>query len=446
MDPSLNTDDFAKEYDQYVVTSYGKPFPGVVIDKAEGIYVTDTKGKEYLDFWAGITVTAIGHRNPRVQEAVRKQMDKVVHCASQSYYSPPVLELAKKLDAISPTKKPCKATFHTCGTEANDVALKMVKRYTKRQEIIALQGCYHSWGYHSGVPGTPSSYYPHAAPAIGPSAPGVYYAPYPYCYRCPLGLEYPGCNIQCAKMVESIINFSTSRDVAGLIAEVIQGVGGIVTPPDEYFQELKKVLDKYDIPLILDEVQTRLGITGKMWGSETYNVEPDVITTAKAVANGWPFGVTLAEKEIADSLEAGDHYSTFGGNPVMCAAAIATIDYIIENRLWENVEKMGALLMKGLKEMESKYEIVGETRGRGLMIGVEIVKDKRTKEPGIEESGHIRRLCADYGLIIGAGGWWKNVIRIQPPMTVRQEHIGQALDILESAIARAESSRDLDGR
>ncbi len=438
MVPQLSKLDFMKEYDQYVVTSYGKPFPGIIIDEAEDVYVTDIEGKRYLDFWAGITVTAIGHRNPKVQEAVRKQMDKVVHCASQSYYSPPVLQLAKKLDAISPTKKPCKATFHTSGTEANEVALKMVKRYTKRHEIIALQGCYHSWGYHSGLPGTPTSYYPHAAPAIGPSAPGIYYAPYPYCYRCPLGLEYPGCDIQCAKMVETIINFSTSRDVAGLIAEVIQGVGGIVTPPDEYFQELRKVLDKYDIPLILDEVQTRLGITGKMWGSETYNVEPDVITTAKAIANGWPLSVTLARNEIADSLEAGDHYTTFGHNPVMCAAALATVDYVIENKLWENAEKMGNRLMKGLKEMESKYEIVGEVRGKGLMIGVEVVRDKKTKEPSGELTNLIRKSCADHGLIVGKGGWWSNVIRIQPPMTIREEHVDEALETLEKAVKEAE--------
>ena len=437
MVPRLKTTDFIKEYDQYVVTSYGKPFPGIVIVEGEDVYVTDMEGKKYLDFWAGITVTTIGHRNPKVQEAVREQMDKLVHCASQSYYTVPPLELAKKLADIAPMK-PCKATFHTCGTEANEIALKMVKRYTKRHEIIALQGSYHSWGYHAGVPGTPSSYYPHFAPAIGPNVPGIYYAPTAYCYRCPLGLEYPDCDIRCAKFVENIINFSTSRDVAGFIAEPIQGVGGIVTPPDEYFRELKKVLDKYDIPLILDEVQTRLGMTGKMWGAEAYNVEPDVITTAKAIANGWPLSVTLAKNEIADSLEAGDHYTTFGHNPVMCAAAVATIDYVIENKLWENAEKMGNRLMKGLKEIENNYEIVGEVRGKGLMIGVEVVKDKKTKEPSEELANLIRKSCADHGLIVGKGGWWSNVIRIQPPMTIREEHVDEALETFEKAVKEAE--------
>jgi len=431
-------EDFMKEYDRYVVTSYAKPFPGIVIVEGEDVYVTDMEGKKYLDFWAGVTVVTIGHRNPKVQEAVRKQMDKLVHCASQSYYTVPALELAKKLADIAPIK-PCKVTFHTSGTEANDIALKMAKRYTKRHEIIALQGSYHAWGYHAAVPGTPTSYYPHFAPALGPSISGIYYAPTPYCYRCGLGLEYPDCNIQCAKIIENIINFSTSRDVAGFIAEPIQGVGGIVTPPNEYFQEVKKVLDKYDIPLILDEVQTRLGQTGKMWGAETYNVKPDIITTAKAIANGWPLSVTLATKEIADSLEAGDHYTTYGNNPVMCAAASATVDYVIENRLWEKAEKMGNLLMKGLKEMESNYAIVGEARGRGLMTGMEMVKDKKTKDPGVEEADKIRKLCADYGLIVGKGGWWNNVIRIQPPLTIRKEHVDEALETLEKAVRAVES-------
>ena len=426
------TEDFIKEYEQYVVTSYTKPFPGIVFVEGEGVYLKDMEGKKYIDFWAGITVTVVGHRNPKVQEAVRKQMDKLVHCASQSYYTVPPLELAKRLVNIAPMK-PCKATFHTSGTEANEVALKMVKRYTNRHEIIGLQGSYHAWGYHAAIPGTPTSYYSHFAPALGPSVPGIYYAPAPYCYRCSLRLEYPSCNIQCAKMIEDIINFSTSRDVAGFIAETIQGVGGIVTPPDEYFKEVKKVLDKYDIPLILDEVQTRLGQTGKLWGAETYDVKPDVITTAKAIANGWPLSAVIAKTEIADSLQPGDHYTTYGNNPVMCAAACATIDYVIENRLWENAERMGNLLMRRLREMENKYNIIGEVR-------VEIVKDKKTKEPGIEETDKVRKYCADYGLIVGKGGWWNNVIRIQPPLIIKEEHVDQAMEIFEKAIKNVEKA------
>ncbi len=437
MDTDAKAASLIAEYDKYVVTSYGKPFPGIVIVDGDGVYVTDSEGKQYLDLWAGVTVTAVGHRNQKVQEAVRAQMDRLVHCASQSYYTLPALDLAKRLSQIAPMG-PCKATFHTSGTEANDIALKMVKRFTKRHEVIGLQGAYHSWGYHAGVPGTPTAYYMHCAPALGPSVPGMYYAPAPYCYRCPLGLSYPGCDTACVTFVESMINHSTSRDVAGFIAEPIQGVGGIVTPPDDYFSRLKQILDKYAIPLILDEVQTRLGMTGKLWGAQAFNVEPDVITTAKAIANGWPLSVVVAKTDVADSLQAGDHYSTYGGNPVMCAAALATIDYIFEHRLWENAQAMGARLMAGLRQIQEASGIVGEVRGKGLMIGVEIVSDKQSRAPSAKMAGAIRSLCADYGVIVGLGGWWKNVIRIQPPMTIREEHVEEGLSKFAKAVSEVE--------
>jgi len=218
------------------------------------------------------------------------------------------------------------------------------------------------------------------------------------------------------------------------MAEPIAGVGGIVTPPDEYFQEVKKILDEYGILLILDEVQTGIGRIGKMWGAESYKVRPDVISIAKALGNGWPIAAVVATEQIGDSFEPGDHFSTFGANPVMCAAAAATIDYLVENRLWENAEKMGNLLMERLKEMEREYNVIGEARGKGLMIGVEIVKDEKTKEPGAEECKEIRKLCADYGLIVGLGGWWSNVIRIQPPLTIRKEHVEKAVEAFERAV------------
>ncbi len=441
MSSARTTAELIKEYDQYVVTSYGKPFPGIVIVEGDDVYVSDVEGKQYLDFWAGVTVTVVGHRNAKVQEAAKAQMDRLVHCASQSYYTIPALDLAKKLTQIAPLQ-PCKATFHTSGTEANDVALKMAKRYTKRHEIIGLQGSYHSWGYHAGVPGTPTAYYKHFAPALGPSVPGMYYAPAAYCYRCPLGLSYPSCDMACVTYVESMITHSTSRDVAAFLAEPIQGVGGIVTPPDEYFQELKKILDKYDILLVLDEVQTRLGMTGHLWGAQAYGVEPDIITTAKAVANGWPLSIVLAKSDIADSLEPGDHYSTYGGNPVMCAAGIATVDYVLENRLWENVQNMGARLMEGLRHLADESGLVGEVRGKGLMLGMEIVEDKQSRAPGAKLAAAIRKHCADNGLIVGLGGWWMNVIRIQPPMTINEEHVCTALSILTEAVSEVEKQNE----
>jgi len=428
-------EDFMKEYAQYVVTSYGAPFPLVVVE-ADDVFLTDMEGRKYLDFWAGIATVNAGHNNPKVQEAVKRQMEKLVHCSSQTYYTVTPLELAKKLAAIVPFQ-PCKTTFHTSGSEATDVAIKMVRRYAKKHEILTLQGGYHGRTYGAHSIGTPVGAYSKSY-VMSPYAPGAVHVPAPYCFRCSLGLKYPQCGIQCAKMIEDIINFGSSRDVAAYIAEPILGVGGIVTPPDEYFQEVKKVLDKYGILLILDEVQTGLGRTGKLWGAEAYKVKPDLITLAKALGNGWPISAVVASGQIGDSFEPGDHFSTWGANPVMCAAAGATIDYIVENKLWENAEKTGTLLLRRLKEMESEHEIVGEARGKGLMLGVEIVKNKKTKEPISDKCKEIRKLCADYGLVLGIGGFWANVIRIQPPLTIREEHVDKAMEAFEKAVKEVE--------
>ncbi len=423
--------DFIKEYNQHIITSFGELFP-VIIVEANDVFVTDVNGKRYLDFWAGIAVANAGHNNPNIQEHVKRQMEKLVHCSSQTYYTLPPLELAKKLAKIMPFS-PCKTTFHTSGSEANDVALKMVRRYTKRHEIITLQGSYHGQTYGARSISTPVASYSKSN-IMGPYAPGAVHAPAPYCYRCSLGHEYPHCDVQCAKIIENIINFGTQRDVAAYIAEPILGVGGIVTPPKEYFQEVKKILNKYGVLLILDEVQTGFGRTGEIWGADTYKVKPDLMTLAKALGNGWPISAVVTSKQIGDSFEHGDHFSTWGASPVMCAAAIGTIDYIVENRLWDNAEKMGGSLLKSLKEMESEYRIIGEVRGKGLMIGVEIVKDEKTKEPGVYECKEIRKISTDHGLLVGIGGFWSNVIRIQPPLTIREEHVENALEVFEEAV------------
>lgn len=410
-------------------------FP-LVIAEGNDVFLTDVEGKKYLDFLAGVAVVNCGHNNPEVQKAVEKQMRKLVHCFSQFYYTVPPLELAKKLSAVAPIQ-PCKATFHTSGSEAVDVALKMVRRYTKKHEILTLQGCYH--GRTGGAHSVSTSLGIHSKSyVIGPFAAGAVHVPAPYCYRCSLGQEFPRCQVQCAKMIEDIINFGSSREVAAYMAEPILGGGGIVVPPAEYFQEVKRILDKYGILLVLDEVQSGFGRTGRMWGAEIYNVKPDVITVAKALGNGWPISAVVASREIGDSLEPGDHISTFGANPVMCAAASATVDYIVDNKLWENAEKMGTLLVERMKEMESKHEIIGDVRGKGLMIGVEIVKSKKTKEPNPDQCKKIRELCADHGLIVGGGGFWSNVIRIMPPLTIREEHVSQAMEAFEKAVTDSE--------
>jgi 4-aminobutyrate aminotransferase-like enzyme len=225
------------------------------------------------------------------------------------------------------------------------------------------------------------------------------------------------------------------------MAEPILGVGGIVTPPPDYFREVKKILNDHDILLILDEVQTGLGRTGEMWGSQVYNVKPDVMTLAKALGNGWPISAVVASQPIGDAFEVGDHFSTWGANPVMCAAASATIEFIVENKLWENAKEMGSLLLGRLKEVEEASGIVGEVRGRGLMIGVEMVKDKKSKAPGAEECKAICRACHDEGLLVGTGGFWSNVIRIQPPLTIEETHVERGMEAFEKAVKAVEKQR-----
>jgi 4-aminobutyrate aminotransferase/(S)-3-amino-2-methylpropionate transaminase len=425
------TAEIIKEYSKYVATHVSEPFP-IVLSNGEGVYLTDIEGKRYLDFWSGIATVNVGHGNPRVQDAVRKQMDKLVHCASMSYYSVPALALAKKLDELAPFQ-PCKALFLTSGSEATDVMLKIARRGTGKHEIITLFGAYHgrTMGAHS-ITGPTGTY--RKSPALGPYGSGAIQVPAPYCYRCVLGLEYPECGLQCAKMIEDFIEHATQGDVAAFFAEPISGVGGIVIPPQNYFKEVKSILDRHEILLVLDEVQTGLGRTGKLWGSETYGVKPDVITLAKALGNGYPISAILAKPELADALEYGDHYSTWGANPVMCAAASATLEYIVDNKLWENAEKMGIKILRRLKELEERYDLIGEARGVGLMIGVEIVKNKSTKEPNPEGCSNIRRRCANSGFIVGTGGWYKNVIRIQPPLIIEEQHVEEALNIFENAL------------
>jgi 4-aminobutyrate aminotransferase-like enzyme len=242
-------------------------------------------------------------------------------------------------------------------------------------------------------------------------------------------------------MIEDIINFSTSQNVAAYVAEPILGVGGIVTPPPDYFREVKKILKEHEILLILDEVQTGLGRTGELWGSQVYNVKPDVMILAKALGNGWPISAVVASQPIADSFEVGDHFSTWGANPVMCVAASATIKFIVENKLWENAKEMGSLLLRRLREVEETSGIVGEVRGQGLMIGIEIVKDKMSRAPGAEECKAIRKACHEEGLLMGVGGFWSNVIRIQPPLIIRETHVERSIEAFEKAVKTIEKQR-----
>jgi len=269
---------------------------------------------------------------------------------------------------------------------------------------------------------------------MGPYLGSVAFAPSPYCYRCHLGLTYPSCNLQCAKIVEDVIDYSTSGNVAAFIAEPILGEGGIITPPPEYFKEVKKILDSRGILFIDDEVQTGFGRTGKMFGIEHYGVAPNIVTMAKGIAAGMPLGACVTSEEIGNSFEPGDHLSTFGGNPVSCAAALANLEVLKEERLPREAQRKGDEIMRELKEMQEETELIGEIRGKGLMIGVELVKNRKTKIPAAEEAVKVRDLARQKGVLLGHGGVKGNVLRVQPPLVISPKEQEKALDVLRTSL------------
>jgi len=419
-----------EDYKKYVMTSSVKKVEPVVIGSAEGATVIDTDGRRYVDCFSGISVVNTGHCNPRVIEAAKKQLDLLVHACAYVYYIEPVAELAKKLAQISP-KGLQKTFFANSGAEAIETGLKLSRKFTKRHEIIALMRSFHGRTIGTlsvtGQAGRRHS-------AMGPYLGSIAFAPTPYCYRCPLGLEYPGCGVQCAKMIDDVIKYSTSNDVAAFIAEPLLGEGGIIVPPKEYFREAKKILDAYNILFIDDEVQTGFARTGQLFGINHYGETPDIMCVAKAIANGLPLGGCIARANIADSFEAGDHLSTFGGNPVCCAAALANIDFILKEDLSSLASKNGEYVMNRLGELEQKHDLIGDIRGRGLMIGIELVKNRESKAPATEETGRIRDLCREKGVLVGHGGTLGNVLRIQPPLIIPRAQLDLAIDTIDKAI------------
>ncbi len=429
------TTEVVETYKKHVITNCVSKLEPVVVSRASGATITDTEGKEYVDCFSGISVVNTGHSNPKVVEAAKKQLDNYTHACAYVYYSEPVAKLAEKLATIAPSGLQ-KTFFSNSGAEAVECGLKLARKFTKKHEIIALMRSFHGRTLGTlSVTGQAGrrSY------SMGPYLGSIAFAPTPYCYRCPLGLEFPKCGIECAKMIEDVVRYATSGDVAAFIAEPILGEGGIIVPPEDYFKEAKKILDKYGILFIADEVQTGFARTGKLFGIEHYNVIPDIMCFAKAIANGLPLGACTARTEIADSFQPGDHLSTFGGNPVCCAAALANIEFIQEEDLPKRATESGRYVMHRLEELKSKHKLIGDVRGKGLMIGLELVKNRESKDPASSETVKVRALCRDKGVLIGSGGVLGNVLRIQPPLVISQSQLDIAIDAVDQSLKEVEA-------
>ncbi len=417
-----------EKYEKYVITKFVSRIEPVEVEEAEGSIVKDKDGKEYLDCFSGISVTNAGHRCPEVIEAAKEQMDKYVHVCTYVYYVEPVADLAEKLAEVTPGGLK-KSFFGNSGAEANEGAMRIAKKYTKKNEFIALRASFH--GRTIGTLSITGNYA--RKKGGGPFLSGIAFAPTPYCYRCPFGKAYPNCNLECAKAVEDVFRFDTSDNVAAFIAEPVMGEGGIIPPPKEYFKEVKSILEKHGSLFIADEVQSGFGRTGKLFAIEHYDVEPDIMTMAKGIADGFPISAFITRDEIANAFEVGDHLSTFGGNPVSAKAALANLDVMLRNKLPERAEEIGNYLMDKLNSLMEKHPLIGDVRGKGLMVGIEFVLDKK-KTPADVVAGKIRHRALEEGLLIGKGGIYGNVIRFQPPLVITKSQIDDAVAILDKVL------------
>jgi len=410
----------------YVSPSYTRSYP-LVAHKAKGMWIDDPDGNRFLDFTAGIAVCSTGHCHPKVVKAIRDQAGKLIHMSGTDFYYEPQIMLAGRLANL--TYGDNKVYFGNSGAEAVEAAFKLARWHSKRKLNIAFLSSFH--GRTMGALSLTASKTVQRL-RYNPLIPGVHHVPYAYCYRCPYNLSYPSCGIECVRWIEERL-FKTivpPEEVAAIFVEPIQGEGGYIVPPLEFHRELHKLAEKYGILYVADEVQSGMGRTGKMFAIYHFGMYPDIIILAKGIASGMPLGAIIADSEIMD-WPPGAHASTFGGNPVSCAAAIATID-LLESELIINAEIQGSYLKYSLQDMQNDFECIGDVRGKGLMVGVELVKDRETKEKAIELRDKIIQKAFEKGLLLLGCG--ENTIRFCPPLIVSRKEIGICLDIFEEVL------------
>jgi 4-aminobutyrate aminotransferase len=415
--------------DSYVATTT-KSLP-IVARRARGLAVEDVDGNMFLDFSSGISVLNVGHCHPRIVEAVKKQSAELMHFAGTDFYYDIQASLAQRLSEVTPGTYEKKTFFSNSGTESIEAAIKVARWSTRRSRMIAFIGAFH--GRTMGSLSLTASK-PVQQQRFFPDVPGVIHIPFAYCYRCPYHLEYPSCDLWCAKTLEETYfnTFVPPDEVAALFGEPVQGEGGYVVPPREFYPTIHKIIKKHGILFADDEVQAGLGRTGKMWGIENWGIVPDIMSMSKSLGSGIPIAATVFRKELDFGVE-GAHSNTFGGNLVGCAASLATLDVIKDERLVENSAKMGEYFRKRLNELKEKHEIIGDVRGLGLMQAVEFVRNRRTKEFAVKERDDIVSGAFKRGLILLGCG--KSGVRLIPSLNVTKEQIDTATEIIDSSIS-----------
>ena len=403
----------------------------IFVKRAEGALIEDVEGNEYIDFGGGIGVVNVGHCNEKVVAAIKSQADQYVHtCFHISMYEP-YIELAKQLNEITPGDFAKKTFFVNSGAEAVENAVKIARYATKRQGIIAFENAFHGRTY-MGMTLT-SKVKPYKF-GFGPFCPETYRAPFAYCYRCPFGREYPSCELHCAESLEDFfIGNVAAESVAAVIAEPIQGEGGFVVPPPGYFKKIKAICEKYGVLFIMDEIQTGMGRTGNLFASEHYDVVPDIILTAKSLAAGLPLAGITGKAEIMEMPHVGGLGGTFGGNPIACKAALAVLE-LLNAEFLEKATELGEKIQSSFLALQKEFDIIGEVRGLGPMIGMELVKDPRNREPAPDMAKELVGRCFEKGLIILACGNYGNVIRTLMPLVITDEQLDRGCAILKDGL------------
>lgn len=422
--------DTKAQYQEYMLPVAAKGVEPIVVASAKGRTVTDAAGKEYLDCFSGISVVNAGHNHPKILAAARAQMEKLVHACSYVYQVPAVGELAEQLAKATPGALK-KSFFGNSGAEAIEGAMRLAKQATGRHEIVAL-----GYSFHGRTLGTLSvTGNMGRKKNNGPYMSGVAFGPTPYCYRCPFKQEPGSCDLACATQLKETVKQQTSGDVAAFLAESVLGEGGILVPPPGYFKAAVSIFHEQGALFIADEVQSGFGRTGKLFAIEHYDVVPDIMAMAKGIANGFPLGAFIAREPVSEAMQPGDHLSTFGGNPISCAAAVANLEVMKEEKLVENSAARGEQLLARLRTLQEKHPKIGDVRGLGLMIGIELVRDRKTKEPADKEAKEIRARLREAGVLVGVGGVFGNVVRLQPPLSITAEECDRAVAAFERALA-----------
>ena len=411
----------------------------LVAEEGKGSYITDVDGNRYLDLGGGAAVTVVGHCHPEIIASIKRQADKLIHNCFSETSNEVTVNLAESLIKLTPGDFAKKIVFGLSGSDANECVAKLAPYYTKKSRFVSFIGAYH--GQSLGA----SALSGHTSQSRFPSYIPVTKVPYAYCYRCPFKLTYPQCDLHCVKFIDDYIlqTISPHEDTCALIIEPIMSDFGNIVPPDDYIPELKRMCAKYGILFVVDEVKTGFGRTGKMFAIEHSGVVPDMMTMGKPIASGMPLSACVAKAEILDSAVAG-HLFTTGGSPICCAAALATIDVIKKEKLVENAANIGDYFMQQLQELKARSKIVGDVRGKGMILGIEFVKDRKTKEPASTETPKLCYRAWEKGLVIGYMGLHSNIIEITPPLNLTKEDVDLAVKILSESIEDVEQGRVTD--